>query len=111
LCTKRQARNGALHIENEYALSAPSHIHELTSFCFHRWPLLTNDVWRGMLAAIHYLHHNPVCGRFVNRAVDWKWSSGERGRIGQLVAGELVSLPASPAAPLFGVLLQAPKRT
>ena len=26
------------------------HIHELTFSCYHRWPLLTNDVWRGMLA-------------------------------------------------------------
>ena len=28
----------------------PGHIHELTFSCCHRWPLLTNDVWRGMLA-------------------------------------------------------------
>jgi putative transposase len=28
----------------------PGHIHELTFSCYHRWPLLTNDVWRGMLA-------------------------------------------------------------
>jgi putative transposase len=28
----------------------PGHIHELTFSCFHRLPLLTNDVWRGMLA-------------------------------------------------------------
>jgi putative transposase len=26
-------------------------IHELTFSCFHRWPLLTNDTWRAMLAA------------------------------------------------------------
>jgi putative transposase len=29
----------------------PGHIHELTFSCYRRWPLLTNDVWRGMLAA------------------------------------------------------------
>ena len=28
----------------------PGHVHELTFSCYHRWPLLTNDVWRGMLA-------------------------------------------------------------
>jgi putative transposase len=28
----------------------PGHIHELTFSCYHRWPLLTNDIWRGMLA-------------------------------------------------------------
>jgi putative transposase len=28
----------------------PGHIHELTFSCYHRWPLLTNNVWRGMLA-------------------------------------------------------------
>jgi len=28
----------------------PGHIHELTFSCYQRWPLLTNDVWRGMLA-------------------------------------------------------------
>jgi putative transposase len=28
----------------------PGHVHELTFSCFHRWPLLTNDVWREMLA-------------------------------------------------------------
>ena len=28
----------------------PGHIHELTFSCYHRWPLLTNDVWRAMLA-------------------------------------------------------------
>jgi putative transposase len=26
------------------------HAHELTFSCYHRWPLLTNDVWRAMLA-------------------------------------------------------------
>lgn len=26
------------------------HIHELTFSCYQRWPLLTNDVWRGMLS-------------------------------------------------------------
>jgi REP-associated tyrosine transposase len=29
-----------------------------------------------VLAAIDYLHHNPVRRRLVKRAVDWKWSSG-----------------------------------
>jgi putative transposase len=28
----------------------PGHVHELTFSCFHRWPLLTNDSWREMLA-------------------------------------------------------------
>jgi hypothetical protein len=28
-----------------------------------------------VLAAIDYLHHNPVRREFVPRAVDWKWSS------------------------------------
>ncbi len=28
----------------------PGHIHELTFSCYHRWPLLTNDLWQGMLA-------------------------------------------------------------
>ena len=28
----------------------PGHVHELTFSCYRRWPLLTNDVWRGMLA-------------------------------------------------------------
>ena len=28
----------------------PGHVHELTFSCFHRWPLLTNDVWRELLA-------------------------------------------------------------
>jgi putative transposase len=28
----------------------PGHIHELTFSCYHRWPLLTNDTWRGLLA-------------------------------------------------------------
>jgi putative transposase len=28
----------------------PGHVHELTFSCFHRWPLLTNDVWRKILA-------------------------------------------------------------
>ncbi len=28
----------------------PGHIHELTFSCYHRWPLLTNNAWRGMLA-------------------------------------------------------------
>jgi putative transposase len=28
----------------------PGHIHGLTFSCYHRWPLLTNDVWRRMLA-------------------------------------------------------------
>jgi putative transposase len=28
-----------------------------------------------VLAAIDYLHHNPVRRGFVKRAVDWKWSS------------------------------------
>lgn len=28
----------------------PSHVHELTFSCYRRWPLLTNDLWRGMLA-------------------------------------------------------------
>ncbi len=28
----------------------PGHIHELTFSCYNRWPLLTNDVWRTMLA-------------------------------------------------------------
>jgi putative transposase len=28
----------------------PEQIHELTFSCFHRWPLLTNDVWREMLS-------------------------------------------------------------
>jgi putative transposase len=36
----------------------PEHVHELTFSCFHRWPLLTNDVWREMLA------------ESVNRAMD-----------------------------------------
>jgi putative transposase len=130
----------------------PGHIRELTFSCYHRWPLPSNDVWRGMLAesmdrameshryrlaafvfmpahvhlsyrvkellvqsrsrllerltvhqrpgvktfrywqqgagydrnftkpstvlaAIDYLHHNPVRRGLVNRAVDWKWSS------------------------------------
>jgi putative transposase len=28
----------------------PGHCHELTFSCYHRWPLLTNDAWREMLA-------------------------------------------------------------
>ena len=28
----------------------PGHVHELTFSCFRRLPLLTNDVWRRMLA-------------------------------------------------------------
>ncbi|MGA2620849.1 MAG: hypothetical protein ABSF26_24775 [Thermoguttaceae bacterium] len=28
----------------------PGHVHELTFSCYQRWPLLTDDVWRGMLA-------------------------------------------------------------
>ena len=28
-----------------------------------------------VLAAIDYLHHNPVRRGIVKRAVDWKWSS------------------------------------
>ena len=28
----------------------PGHVHALTFSCFHRWPLLTNDTWREMLA-------------------------------------------------------------
>jgi putative transposase len=28
----------------------PGHLHELTFSCYHRRPLLTNDVWRRMLA-------------------------------------------------------------
>jgi putative transposase len=28
----------------------PGHIHELTFSCYQRWPLLTNDLWREMLA-------------------------------------------------------------
>ena len=28
----------------------PGHVHELTFSCFHRWPSLTNDAWREMLA-------------------------------------------------------------
>jgi len=28
-----------------------------------------------LLAAIDYLHHNPVRRGFVNMAADWKWSS------------------------------------
>jgi hypothetical protein len=61
----------------------PGHIHELTFSCFHRLPLLTNDVWRGMLAESAdrameghcCLYHNPVRWELVERAVDWKWSS------------------------------------
>jgi putative transposase len=128
----------------------PGHVHELTFSCFHRWPSLTNDAWREMLAesinraterhryrltafvfmpehvhllvkqvllgsrspllqrltvrqrpgvttfrywqegpgydrnlskpatvlaAIDYLHHNPVRRGLVKGAADWKWSS------------------------------------
>jgi putative transposase len=28
----------------------PGHVHELTFSCYHRWPLLTNDAWRKILA-------------------------------------------------------------
>src|SRR3990170_2202720 len=28
----------------------PGHVHELTFSCYQRWPLLTNDPWRLMLA-------------------------------------------------------------
>jgi len=28
----------------------PGHIHELTLSSYHRWPPLTNDIWRGMPA-------------------------------------------------------------
>ncbi len=28
----------------------PGHVHELTFSCYCRWPLLTNDLWREMLA-------------------------------------------------------------
>ncbi len=28
----------------------PGHVHELTFSCYQRWPLLTNDPWREMLA-------------------------------------------------------------
>ena len=28
----------------------PGDFHELTFSCYHRWKLLTNDVWRGFLA-------------------------------------------------------------
>jgi putative transposase len=36
----------------------PGHVRELTFSCYHRWPLLTNDTWRKMLA------------ESVNRAMD-----------------------------------------
>jgi len=28
----------------------PGRVHELTFSCYHRWALLTSDLWRGMLA-------------------------------------------------------------
>ena len=37
----------------------PAHCHELTFSCYKRWPLLTNNLWRGMLSD----------------AIDWQWSS------------------------------------
>ena len=77
----------------------PGDLHELTFSCDRRMPLLTNDVWRELLcrsidraverwaydrnlftervvmAAIDYIHENPVRRGLSRTATDWKWSS------------------------------------
>jgi len=59
----------------------PSHIHELTFSCYHRWPLLTNDLWREMLAesmdrAIEGPHYRLIAFVFMPEHVHiWRWSS------------------------------------
>jgi putative transposase len=74
----------------------PGHIHELMFSCYHRWPLLTNDVGRGMPA------------ESVNRAMD-----GHRYRLTAFVFMpehvHLMVLPL-PDANTIDALLKAVKR-
>ena len=48
--------------------------------CFRFWQEgagFDRNLWssKAIMASIDYLHNNPVKRRFVDRAIDWKWSS------------------------------------
>ncbi|MCA9112003.1 MAG: hypothetical protein KDA52_18770 [Planctomycetaceae bacterium] len=55
--------------------------------------LLSNDVWRAVLAAIDDIHRNPVRRGLVEQARRWKWSSSRWDESdGQFVDPELPTI-------------------